>query len=210
MRRDTRTAIMDTARRLFTERGYNAVSIQDIADELGISKGNLTYHFRRKEQIVEALLRQNTGGGLRLAVPGSIGALDTLFRHQYNVVRDNAYYFFHYDQMAQLSPEISEGQRAAKEMLRTVLQSCFSVLVEAGLMQTEDAAGRKLADERERLIDALIMTALCWLPYRRLLQGEEDDEGESMRAQCWSLLVPWLSVRGRAELKRLVNSPAGT
>ena len=59
MRRSTRNDIMDTARRLFSERGYNAVSIQDLADELGISKGNLTYHFKRKEQIVEALLRQN-------------------------------------------------------------------------------------------------------------------------------------------------------
>ena len=52
MRRSTRNDIMDTARRLFSERGYNAVSIQDLADELGISKGNMTYHFRRKEQIV--------------------------------------------------------------------------------------------------------------------------------------------------------------
>ena len=203
MRRSTRNDIMDTARRLFSERGYNAVSIQDLADELGISKGNLTYHFKRKEQIVEALLRQNAGDGLRLAVPGSIGALDTLFRHQYNVVRENAFYFWHYDQLAQLSPEISAMQRGAQQTLRSVYRDSFSVLLASGRLRAEDAAGRKLAGEQERLIDALILTAVYWLPYRRLMQDAEDGGPEALCAQCWSLLIPWLSARGHAEFRAL-------
>ena len=203
MKRDTRQNIMDTARRLFAERGYNAVSIQDIADALGISKGNLTYHFKRKEQIVEALLRQNAGEGLRLAVPGSVGALDTLFRHQYNVVRENAFYFWHYDQLAQLSPEISAMQRGAQQTLRNVYRDCFSELLASGMLRAEDAAGRKLADEQERLIDALILTAVYWIPCRRLMQDADDGGPEALCAQCWSLLIPWLSAEGRAALAEL-------
>ena len=48
MKKNTRQLILDTAKRLFNERGYNGVSLKDIADELNISKGNLTYHFRKK------------------------------------------------------------------------------------------------------------------------------------------------------------------
>ena len=56
MKRDTRQAILNTAQALFREKGYNAVSVGEIAAALGISKGNLTYYFKRKEEIVEALL----------------------------------------------------------------------------------------------------------------------------------------------------------
>lgn len=56
MKRDTRRAILDMAKTLFSQQGYNAVSIGEIAGALGISKGNVTYHFKRKEDIMEALL----------------------------------------------------------------------------------------------------------------------------------------------------------
>ena len=55
MKRDTRRAILDMAKTLFSQQGYNAVSIGEIAGALGISKGNVTYHFKRKEDIMEAL-----------------------------------------------------------------------------------------------------------------------------------------------------------
>ena len=43
MKRDTRQDILNTAQTLFREKGYNAVSVGEIAAALGISKGNLTY-----------------------------------------------------------------------------------------------------------------------------------------------------------------------
>ena len=49
MKRDTRQDILNTAQALFREKGYNAVSVGEIATALGISKGNLTYYFKRKE-----------------------------------------------------------------------------------------------------------------------------------------------------------------
>ena len=58
MKRDTRRAILDMAKTLFSQQGYNAVSIGEIAGALGISKGNVTYHFKRKEDIMEALLAE--------------------------------------------------------------------------------------------------------------------------------------------------------
>jgi AcrR family transcriptional regulator len=41
---------------LFTERGYDATSLQDIADRLGFTKAALYYHFPRKDDIFSALL----------------------------------------------------------------------------------------------------------------------------------------------------------
>ncbi|WP_267423597.1 MULTISPECIES: TetR/AcrR family transcriptional regulator [unclassified Curtobacterium] len=46
------------ALRLFTQRGYEGTSLRDIADELGINKASLYYHFDGKEGILQSLFEQ--------------------------------------------------------------------------------------------------------------------------------------------------------
>ena len=53
---DTKERILLTALRLFAERGYEAVSVSDIAQELGITKGALYKHYRNKRDIFENIL----------------------------------------------------------------------------------------------------------------------------------------------------------
>ena len=55
----TADRILEAGRRLFNERGYAATSMGDIAAAVGISKGNLTYHFPTK-QTLALRLRDNT------------------------------------------------------------------------------------------------------------------------------------------------------
>jgi AcrR family transcriptional regulator len=55
-RTDTRTRILDVARELFIEQGYEGTSLREISDRLGITKAALYYHFRSKEEILETLL----------------------------------------------------------------------------------------------------------------------------------------------------------
>ncbi|MBK9713449.1 MAG: TetR/AcrR family transcriptional regulator [Kouleothrix sp.] len=50
--------ILATALRLFNESGTAPVSTNHIADALGMSPGNLYYHFRNKEEIIRALFEQ--------------------------------------------------------------------------------------------------------------------------------------------------------
>lgn len=48
--------ICETAVRLFNEQGYEAVSLRQIATEAGTTIGNLTYHFKHKEDLIAAIL----------------------------------------------------------------------------------------------------------------------------------------------------------
>lgn len=48
---DTKERIMQTALDMFSCRGYEAVSVSDIAGELGITKGALYRHYKSKRYI---------------------------------------------------------------------------------------------------------------------------------------------------------------
>ena len=54
----SRKHILDAALKLFSHHGYGATSVSDIAEEAGLSKGNLYHHFPDKETIFRELLDQ--------------------------------------------------------------------------------------------------------------------------------------------------------
>jgi AcrR family transcriptional regulator len=76
-----RLAILRAARRLFSERGFRGVSIDDVAREAGVSKGLVLYHFVSKDrlcayaigEVKEELFRR-----LRLALEGQTSAREKL------------------------------------------------------------------------------------------------------------------------------------
>ncbi|HET6616012.1 MAG TPA: TetR/AcrR family transcriptional regulator [Dehalococcoidia bacterium] len=53
---DRRQAILDAATDLFAERGFGAVSVQEIADAAATHKTTVLYHFETKEALYEAVL----------------------------------------------------------------------------------------------------------------------------------------------------------
>jgi AcrR family transcriptional regulator len=52
----TRARILETALTLFAERGYDATSMREIAEHVGITKAALYYHFDSKADIVRVML----------------------------------------------------------------------------------------------------------------------------------------------------------
>ena len=50
-----REQIIETAERLFYTRGYERTAVQDILDELSLSKGGFYHHFESKLQVLEAV-----------------------------------------------------------------------------------------------------------------------------------------------------------
>jgi len=54
-RRDTRSRALDAAFRLFSQRGYEATSMREIAERAGVTKATLYYHFQNKADLVRSL-----------------------------------------------------------------------------------------------------------------------------------------------------------
>jgi len=55
--KSTRARILDVSIDLFAQKGFDAVSMQEIASAVGIKKASLYYHFSGKDQILEEILK---------------------------------------------------------------------------------------------------------------------------------------------------------
>lgn len=79
---DRQAEILDAARALFFEHGYEAASVQQIIDRIGISKGAFYHHFDSKEALLDRLVTHMAAEGAesaRLAAEQAEGdALDRL------------------------------------------------------------------------------------------------------------------------------------
>ena len=66
---EKRNAILDVAQRLIYTRGYEQMTIQDILDDLQISKGAFYHYFDSKQALLEALVERIGVGALQLILP---------------------------------------------------------------------------------------------------------------------------------------------
>lgn len=77
-----RDEILDAAERLIRARGYDGMSIQDVQDALGVSRGAIYHYFRSKEAILEAVIERMTAQGMSVIHPivddPALGAVDKL------------------------------------------------------------------------------------------------------------------------------------
>ena len=56
--KNTKEIILETSLKLFNSYGLSKVTLRTIAQKMGISQGNLNYHFKKRDDIIEALYFQ--------------------------------------------------------------------------------------------------------------------------------------------------------
>jgi len=109
---DTRERILDVALELFVAQGYDKTSLREIAEQLGVTKAALYYHFASKDDILLALhgrlheLLRETTEGLGEAGPWRPGAFANALRRLIGEVISNEKLF-----------QLHERNRAAFEKL---------------------------------------------------------------------------------------------
>src|SRR6266851_9424991 len=117
--RRTRERIVETSLVMFNRLGEPNVTTADIADEMGISPGNLYYHFRNKDEIIGELfaaLERRLDALLDPRVSGVVNVEDLwLFLHLlFEAMWD--YRFFYRD----LDENLSRDRRVALRFARVV------------------------------------------------------------------------------------------
>lgn len=196
MKRNTRLEILQTAKSLFNEKGFNAVSTRDISNALGISKGNLSYYFKKKEEIVEAILTEFPSS--QPDAPQTMEELNAFFLDMQQVVQENAFYFWHHAQLSQLSSVIKAQQNQVYHNNVVKLRTAFEIFHEDGYLQEEGFEG-----QYEQTIDTLLLSSIYWLPFCSLKMEEIPQKGFQYKA--WTILFPLLTESGKRELKGIIK-----
>ncbi len=203
-RRKTPERIMAASLELFNELGEPNVTMAAIADELNISPGNLYYHFRDKEQIVNALfaefkremeeLTDNT-----FEPPISVEDM-WLFLHL--LFEKIWIYRFLYRDLVDLLSRYRILATQFKQVLgldaRLIADLCQG-LVEAGEMQASVTQIQSLAVN-------MTVIATYWLSFAfvRNPRGKMDSEELSSGVyQVGSLLTPFLCDEAREHVERV-------
>ncbi len=198
----TRQRILDTALILFNERGESTVSTNHIADELEISPGNLYYHYRNKDDIIEQLFQRfEERMDLALVVPeGRAITLEDVWLQLHLVfecIWD--YRFLYRDLVNILSRNRSLRLRFARILKRGSINS-------HGIMKglNESGAMRASAAEIEGLSTNILVLATFWLNYAGI-RGEKDEQKAIQQGivQVMMLVSPFLRDNERLHLHTL-------
>lgn len=81
---ERRNEILEAADELFAQKGFDGTSTNDILEKVGIARGTLYYHFKSKEDIMDALIERYTvlllGAAKEIAADKSIPINDRIIR----------------------------------------------------------------------------------------------------------------------------------
>ncbi len=174
--RDGRARILEAAARLFSRRGIDAVSMQQIADEAGVSKATIFHHFRGKDDLYLEVVRQVCEGTRRmldeLDRSPSARAVDQLAEYRRH---DLAQLLEHEDLARFILRELTMGrERQARALAGEVFADHFRKL--RALVERAQAEGDLRPDARpsEMAVAAVGMNLFLFLVWPVLRHLPED------------------------------------
>lgn len=135
----TKELILETALRLFNEQGTNAVSTNHIAAALGISPGNLYYHYRNKEEIIRAIFERlydiwDTTLTLSGDRPPTLDDLQRLVRDNFMVMWDYRFVYRELVPLLRRDAELRLRYEAVRQRGFADFQQLFAEFVTAGVL----------------------------------------------------------------------------
>jgi AcrR family transcriptional regulator len=200
----TRSRVLAESLKLFNERGEANVTTGMISEALNMSPGNLYYHFRNKEQIVEELFarfeeRVDVEPGGRAAGPEE--AIEDLWLYLHLMLESIWEYRFLYrnldDLVARNRKLRDRFNRIADRKIAAMVSLCEG-LVRARAMRARDGEIRALASN-------VLVVSTYWLSFRTLRAGRASEAAEVGQGafQVMALVAPYLVGEAREHLDRL-------
>jgi len=204
--RNTRQRILDTTLALYNALGEPNVSTTLIAAEVGISAGNLHYHFRKKDQLIGALLEQFIVDIEQLMPPDSWRAKDVeeswfLLHIIFETIWKYRFLF------RDLSGIMSRARRAGHRLsgvFNRAVATCRGICL--GLAETDQLEATSA--EIEALAHNLAVLTLYWLSFDTVRHPRRDEAGESIAQgvyQVLMLVAPFMRPVGRANIEYLAT-----
>lgn len=203
----TRERILEAALAMFNAQGEPNVTTNHIADELEISPGNLYYHFRNKDDIVEQLFAVYEARMDQALVvpPDRLPNLEDVWLQLHLVFECMWQYRFLYRDLVDI---LSRNRKLKQHFSRLLNRSATSAtevlkgLAEAGIL-------RATADEIRASAENVLLVTTFWLNFNAVRGSKpevsQEDLGQGIY-QVMLLLAPFLRDAERLHLNTLAQA----
>lgn len=187
---NTKDKILAASKALFNEEGFGSLTLNAIAQKVGISRGNLTYYFKDKDALLEALAaemwekyEQSIGRAMQFPSWGSTNNTTRV-----HIELQKAYTFIFLDIKVASHPTVKKQlQRMKKDMIdRQMSTIAFSIQI--GNMKEETITGTY-----QNLCETLWMINFYWLASESY---REEEEKASWDKLVWSMILPHFTPKG--------------
>jgi len=160
----TKANILQKAMELFNEKGTAAVSMNSLAQALGISAGNLQYHYRSKKEVIRAILEELFKQFDLIYEPSNEPLTLDILRHIMRLTIDLVwkYRFFYRESPALLRNDrtLALRFREIEEIRLAQQEAIFKRLSAAGRVQID-----LRPDEFHNVVQMGWVLVHTWLPY---------------------------------------------
>lgn len=190
-----RPKIITRAILLFNERGYGAVNLGEVAKSLGVTRGNLTYHFSKKEDLLSVIL---TEMWQKIEVERAKSRQFPSFENLHNEVQlyyrfQKEYSFVFLDTHVLQHPMVRKQFREMTARTIADNKATIAFSISMGNMKPEPVPGAY-----HNLAFITWMLLFFWLA-QQIIRGEKTTEdGEKM---IWSNLLPHFTEKGIQSFK---------
>lgn len=195
----TRERILDAALELFNREGLDAVSTRQIAQQLGISQGNLCYHFPHKDQLVLALYQRLAADFDAMFATMQTAELD--FRHlllgsyaMFGIQYRYKFLMLNFVQVMRQYPEIRSHFQALFQARRQQYDGFFRVLAHKGWLNPDLSS-----EQLEQLIELQFIIGNYWMADAEIIYpGPESTKVMHYTRLITSMIRPHLTAAGQS------------
>ncbi|NLR93781.1 TetR/AcrR family transcriptional regulator [Flammeovirga agarivorans] len=201
----TKQKILTQSLSLFNEKGISNVSLRAIADKAGISVGNLQYHFKKREDIVEGLYFQ-----LVEKIDGiSLTLSEDILKSFFSLAEQVMTIFFEYHFFLLDFTTVTRGNQKIKLHYATLSKrreieflKVIDVMIEQGLFRKE-----MLENEYQNLFKRTEVISNFWFS-SLLIQADTltEDAINEYTLMINQSIYPYLTKKGKEEYNRLMDS----
>jgi AcrR family transcriptional regulator len=205
--KQTRERILDASLAMFNAQGEPNVTTNHIADELGISPGNLYYHYRNKDDIVERLFARYEArmDDALVAPEGRLPNLEDVWLQLHLVFECMWEYRFLYRDLVDILARNRKLRQRFARILNRAAASAETVL--KGLAAAEVL--RATPDEIHATAENVLLVATFWLNYHAVRGANSEPAQNDLSQgiyQVMLLIAPFLRDAERAHLNTLAQA----
>lgn len=202
--KSTDQKILRAARILFNTEGVAKVSQRTICDHIAISPGNLTYHFKKRDDIIEALYFELADALIEILEkaensPLNLEALKQNTKQLNKVFFDNRFFLIDFFQILRTSKKIKKHYSKLSKRRLAYIKKLVQKMIDNGEMRKAE-----LPNEYDYLFERSVLIGDFWVA----AIGATTDEVMLKHTRTYTILFmqsfyPYLTSKGKAAFLKL-------